>query len=125
MVRRDRDVLPRLLSERFDGARALREELEQLESAGTGGCLTDTGNLLVNGSFQGVCGFGRTGHNQMFKCLFEYVAALSQCRQIPLATLLVRSAKLRLTPDRYIVVREYTSIDQTNVRERCIREKPS
>ena len=53
-------VVPR---ERFDGPRALREEVKQLEPAGTRGRLPDAGDLFVDRGLQRRRALRGTGHN--------------------------------------------------------------
>ena len=63
MVRGRGHALPGLPRERFDGPRALREEVEQLEPARTRGRLPDAGDLLVDRGLQRRRARGGTGHN--------------------------------------------------------------
>src|ERR671915_1046532 len=73
MVRRRRDRVTSLLRERLDGAGALRQEVDERETARTGNGLADARDLLVDGGFQGRGGSrGAPGHDQVIKLIFEY-----------------------------------------------------
>ena len=67
MVRGRGHALPDLSRERFDGPRALREEVKQLEPVRTRGRLPDAGDLLVDRSLQRRRTLGGTGHKSNIK----------------------------------------------------------
>jgi hypothetical protein len=51
MMRGRRNTLTHLLGERFDRARPLRQQVEQLKTARAGGRLADAGDLVVDRAF--------------------------------------------------------------------------
>ena len=71
MVRGRGHALAGLLGERFDGPRALREEVEELEPAGTRGRLPDAGDLLVDRGLQRRRALGGMVIIQILKCILE------------------------------------------------------